>query len=87
MTRHFAVLLSVAAAVLTSVMAEAQTRRDELPTAGPGAYFWPDVRFGEGPKLGEPVPDVMVVDRDGKPMNIRDAVGERYTVLVLGCLT
>ena len=87
MTRNLTILIGIATALLSSIAAQAQGRREALPTEGPGAYFWPDVRFEKGPRPGEPVPDVMVVDRDGSPTSIRDAVGENYTVFVLGCLT
>jgi len=87
MAKNFTVLCGIAAALLSVNAAHAQERRAALPTEGPGAYFWPDVRFGEGPKPGESVPDVIVVDRNGAPINIRDTVGEHYTVFVLGCLT
>ena len=60
-----------------------------VPTSreGPGAYAPPDARFEMAPQIGEPLPDVSVVDRDGNPVNIREVAGENYTVLVLGCLT
>ncbi len=39
------------------------------------------------PKIGEPLPDLTLVDDQGNPANIRDIANEHYTVLVLGCLT
>lgn len=39
------------------------------------------------PAVGEPLPEVTLVDADGRVHNLRDLVGEHYTVLVLGCLT
>ena len=39
------------------------------------------------PKVGEPLPDITVLDDLGNPVNIRDLAGENYKVLVLGCLT
>jgi hypothetical protein len=58
-----------------------------LPTEGPGAYASPNVRFEIAPAIGEPLPDVEVVDRGGNPVAVRGLAGENYTVLVLGCLT
>ena len=39
------------------------------------------------PAVGELMPDVAVYDRDGTEHRLRDLLGERYTVLILGCLT
>ena len=39
------------------------------------------------PELGDAVPDLTIVDRDGNPVNMRELARENYTVLVLGCLT
>ena len=39
------------------------------------------------PEIGDPVPDLTIVDRDGNPVNMRELAREHYTVLVLGCLT
>ena len=53
--------------------------------AGPTAM---DERFfSTVPGIGEPVPDVQVVNDQGDPVNIREAATGQYTVLVLGCLT
>ena len=53
--------------------------------AGPTAM---DERFyGTVPGIGEPVPDVQVVNDRGDPVNIREVATGQYTVLVLGCLT
>lgn len=53
--------------------------------AGPTAM---DERFyNTVPDIGEPVPDVQVVNDRGDPVNIREVATGQYTVLVLGCLT
>ena len=39
------------------------------------------------PAIGEPLPDIVVYDRTGKELRLRELVKERYTVLILGCLT
>ena len=39
------------------------------------------------PAIGEMMPDVVVHDRDGAERRLRDLLRERYTVLILGCLT
>ena len=54
---------------------------------GPGAAAM-DERFLNGaPGIGELVPEIDVVDDQGKPVNIREVATGQYTVLVLGCLT
>ena len=42
---------------------------------------------GNAPAVGEMMPDVVVHDRDGAELRLRDLLGERHTVLILGCLT
>ena len=39
------------------------------------------------PAIGEMMPDVVVHDRDGAELRLRDLLRERYTVLIIGCLT
>lgn len=39
------------------------------------------------PKVGEPMPDVLVYDDEGNPHRLPDLLGEHYSVLILGCLT
>ncbi len=39
------------------------------------------------PAIGEMMPDVVVHDRDGAELRLRDLLSERHTVLILGCLT
>ena len=47
-----------------------------------------DERFNSAvPDIGEPVPDIQVVNDRGDPVNIREVATGQYTVLVLGCLT
>ena len=86
MTKYLAVLTSVSAALLASQAALGQGMRG-LPTEGPGGYIRPHVRFEMAPEIGDRLPDIMVVDRKGNPMNLRDITGDHYTVLVAGCLT
>ena len=40
-----------------------------------------------GPKVGEQLPDITIVDDMGSPVNIREITKGNYSVLVLGCLT
>jgi hypothetical protein len=45
-------------------------------------------RFAEAaPAVGEPAPDVVVLDADGKAHQLRAVLRGNYSVLVLGCLT
>ena len=48
-----------------------------------------DPRFeAAGPKVGEVIPDLTIVDDQGNPVNIRELASRSpYTVLTLGCLT
>ena len=39
------------------------------------------------PAVGEPAPDVTVLDADGKAHQLRTVLKGNYSVLVLGCLT
>jgi hypothetical protein len=39
------------------------------------------------PQVGEFLPDVVIHDRTGKPLRLRELTRDHYTVLVLGCLT
>ena len=41
----------------------------------------------EAPKIGEPLPDITILDDLGNPVNLRELADENYKVLVLGCLT
>ena len=42
---------------------------------------------GNAPAIGEMMPDVVVHNRDGAELRLRDLLKERHTVLILGCLT
>ena len=63
------------------------------PTLGnaqraPGGPSGDIPRFIElGPKVGEQLPDLTIVDDMGSPVNIREITKGNYSVLVLGCLT
>ena len=39
------------------------------------------------PEIGEPLPDLTLVDDQGNPAKLREIAREHYTVFVLGCLT
>ena len=39
------------------------------------------------PAIGDAIPDVVVYDRDGEELRLRDLLSEHYSVLILGCLT
>ena len=68
------------ALVATPLLSNAQQER-----RGPGGDI---PKFLElGPKVGEQMPDVTVVDDMGMPVNIRELTKGNYSVLVLGCLT
>jgi hypothetical protein len=41
----------------------------------------------DAPKVGEALPDVVIHDDLGNPVNLRELSSENYKVLVLGCLT
>ena len=41
----------------------------------------------DAPAVGEPMPDVVVYDRDGSPLRLPELLNEHYTVLIQGCLT
>ena len=47
----------------------------------------PNVRFLEAPQLGDLVPDLVLVDDQGNPANLREITEGHYTVMTLGCLT
>ena len=47
----------------------------------------PMERFRTAPQVGDPLPDLTIVDANGDPANLREIAREHYTVLVLGCLT
>ena len=72
--RLLLLVVVLAAAPVNSVLAQ-------------GALLPPDVRFQNGPKVGERVPDVTIVDDQGRPVSIRELAQGQYTVMTLGCLT
>ena len=75
MCRRMLLLLVVLAAIpVNSILAQ-------------GALLPPDVRFENGPKIGDRVPDLTIVDDQGNPANLRDITRGHYTVMTLGCLT
>ena len=39
------------------------------------------------PAIGDAIPDVVVYDRDGEELRLRDLLSDHYSVLILGCLT
>ena len=95
MTRHLERLFLVGGLLMFSTLLHAQLPGIGAPSMGmgmgtppPGLDGFPDARFERiAPKIGDMIPDLTIVDRDGEPVNLRDLTGENYTVLVLGCLT
>jgi len=74
-------LIVVSGALMASGLALAQA-------PAPQGMSSADVRFAAAaPGIGERVPDLTIVDRNGDPINLRALTRENYTVLVLGCLT
>ncbi len=48
----------------------------------------PDIRFqAVAPEIGDRVPDLEIVDDQGRPVKLRELTQGHYTVLTLGCLT
>ena len=48
----------------------------------------PQIRFAEdGPKVGDLIPDLTLVDDQGNPANLRGITRGHYTTITLGCLT
>lgn len=71
------------ALVATPLLSNAQ--QGQRPPGGPSGDI---ERFVElGPKVGEQLPDLTIVDDMGMPVNIREITKGNYSVLVLGCLT
>jgi hypothetical protein len=69
---------------LQAVTAVAQQRGGQARAMAMGT----NPLFAErAPEIGDPLPDLTIVDDQGTPINIRDLASENYTVLVLGCLT
>ena len=74
MSHRFATLLLISGAMFQASIAVAQERRA-------------DGRFDVAPEIGESVPDLTLVDDQGKPAKVRDLTRGHYTVMTLGCLT
>lgn len=72
--RMLLLLVVLAAAPVNSILAQ-------------GALLPPDVRFENGPTVGDRVPDLTIVDDQGNPANLRAITRGHYTVMTLGCLT
>jgi hypothetical protein len=47
----------------------------------------PEERFTVAPQIGDMIPDLVIVDDQGNPANLRELTRDHYTVLTLGCLT
>ena len=74
------IALGVVAAVLVAGMAEVASAQ--------GAQRPVRRSFQENaPGVGDMMPNLTVYDRDGAEHRLGDLLGERYTVLILGCLT
>ena len=72
--RQGATLVAVAVAFVVSLgMAEAQPISRNFDR--------------NAPAIGDAMPDVVVYDRDGEELRLRDLLSEHYSVLILGCLT
>ena len=70
--------VSMAIIALVSAGSAMAQRRGERPTE----------RFETvAPQLGELLPDLLIHDRTGKSLRLRELTRDHYTVLVLGCLT
>jgi hypothetical protein len=64
------------ALTLASAVSSAQNGPPEMPLFEANA-----------PQIGEPMPNVVIHDDMGNPVNLRELANENYKVLVLGCLT
>gem|GEM_PF-1006200 len=88
-------IVSLMAVVLTGSLLSSVASAQGAP--GMGGQRSPEVaaaiqavtdRFdAAAPEIGEPLPDLTLVDDQGNPANIREIAREHYTVFVLGCLT
>ena len=74
MTYRPTLLLVVIAGILQTSLAIAQ----ETPTRS---------RYALVPQIGELIPDLEIVDDQGKPVKLRELTQGHYTVMTLGCLT
>lgn len=57
-----------------------------VPAAAQEANKADDAFTQRSPRVGEPIPDLVAFDADGKPFPLSKLRGN-YTVLVFGCLT
>lgn len=81
-------LLLIGAALFCTSIAQAQPGMGMgMGGQPPPGMVSPQLRFANAPQVGDMVPDLTIVDRDGAPVNLRELTRENYTVLVLGCLT
>jgi cytochrome oxidase Cu insertion factor (SCO1/SenC/PrrC family) len=58
-----------------------------LYTGIAAAQISPNERFAVAPEIGDMIPDLVIVDDQGNPANLRELTRGHYTVLTLGCLT
>ena len=75
-SRAFAATLGGIALTLVAAVSNAQNGPPEMPLFEANA-----------PQIGEPLPDLVIHDDMGNPVNLRELADENYKVLVLGCLT
>ena len=86
-------VLGATALLMYAGLAPAQSDNDApseqgMPDDHPFSLAYMDKhRFSKAPKIGEPLPDVTVLNEGGDPINLREMAQGHYTVLVLGCLT
>lgn len=57
------------------------------PPAPQGMLSAIDRFAANAPSVGELIPDLTIVDRNGDPVSLRELTRENYAVFVLGCLT
>ena len=82
--------LVLGVAALLPLSAQAQGGAPQGMGAAMGGPSGDIPKFLElGPKVGDQLPDLTIVDDLGNPVAIRDITGdgENYTVITLGCLT
>lgn len=84
-TSYSAIKKIVHATVVLTFVAAPMLGNAQRAPGGPSGDI---PRFIElGPKVGEQLPDLTIVDDMGSPVNIREITKGNYSVLVLGCLT
>ncbi len=78
MNRIFNILIIALAGAFFAAQVAAQRAPSGPPTG----------RFDQGgPKVGDMVPDLVVVDDKGNPASLRKLTEGHYSVFTLGCLT